>query len=95
MQARQFVEAVYVAVYRAAIDGVGRLLIRPPGRHPRRALTELSDWYNGLDEYERGRVQEVIRLSVDQAVFGMLAALDGSRSLGPDASRACESTAWI
>jgi len=44
----------------------------------------LSAWYNDLDEHGQNRVKDVIRLAVDQAVFGMLAALDGARSLGQD-----------
>jgi hypothetical protein len=91
MRARDFIEAVYAGVYRTAIDGVIRLLVQPPGRRPRRHITDLSAWYNGLAEHDQDRVQEVVRLSVDQAVFGMLAALDGSRSLGQDAEMSLRS----
>lgn len=84
MHSREFVDAVYAAVYRTAIEGVLRLLKQPPGRCPRQELVDLSTWYNGLDEQDQGRVSEVVRLAVDQAVFGMLAALDGARSLGGD-----------
>jgi hypothetical protein len=77
-----FVEAVYVAVYRTAIDGVIRLLVQPSGRRPRREIADLSAWYGDLSEQDRDVVGMVVRLAVDQAVFGMLAALDGSRSLG-------------
>jgi hypothetical protein len=82
MGAERFVDAVYIAVYRGAIDGVIRLLAEPPGRSPRQDLVDLSSWFNGLDEDGRDRVREVIRYSVDDAVFGMLAALDGVRALG-------------
>lgn len=82
MRPGEFIDAVYATVYRAAIDGVMRLLAHPPGRRPRADLQELSLWFNALDETGREHVQNVARLSVDQAVFGMLSALDGSRSLG-------------
>jgi hypothetical protein len=82
MQASEFVDAVYLAVYRTTIDGVTRLLAQPPGRRPRRDIAQLSAWYNNLSERDRDRVQDAVRLAVDQAVFGMLAALDGARSLG-------------
>lgn len=59
-----------------------RLLAQPSGRRPRRDIADLSAWYNELDERDQDGVREVVRLAVDQAVFGMLAALDGSRSLG-------------
>ena len=85
MEPREFVDAVYAAVYRTAINGVVRLLVQPPGRRPRQDIADLSAWYNELSERDRDGVQEVVRLAVDQAVFGMLAALDGSRSLGTDA----------
>jgi hypothetical protein len=78
----EFIDAVYVAVYRTAIDGVLRLLAQPPGRRPRPDLAELSTWFNDLNETDRHRVEGAVRLAVDQAVFGMLAGLDGSRSLG-------------
>jgi hypothetical protein len=82
MEQEEFIGAVCFAVYKATIDGVVSLLVQPPGRNPRPVLAELSTWYNGLENYERNHVKDVVRLSVDQAVFGMLAALDGSRSLG-------------
>lgn len=91
MPPREFIDVVYTAVYRTAIDGVVRLLAQPPGRRPRSDIVELSAWYNGLSDHERDRVQEVVRLSVDQAVFGMLATLDGSRSLGGDAEMSLQS----
>ena len=84
MGARSFIDSVYTAVYRTAIDGVLRHLAHPPGRRPRQDLVDLSSWFNGLDEDGQDRVREVVRLSVDQAVFGMLAGLDGSRNLNLD-----------
>jgi hypothetical protein len=84
MGAERFVDAVYVAVYRTAIHGVLENLAEPPGRRPRQDLVDLSSWFNGLDEDGRDRVREVVRYSVDGAVFGMLAALDGVRALGLD-----------
>jgi hypothetical protein len=84
MGARTFIDAVYTAVYRTTIEGVLRLLAQPPGRRPRQDLVDLSSWFKGLDEDGRDRIAEVVRLSVDHAVFGMLAGLDGSRHLGLD-----------
>ena len=84
MRAEDFISAVYTAVYKTTIDGIIGILARPPGRRPRPMLSELSNWHNGLDESERNYVKEIVRLSVDHAVFGMLAALDGARTLGQD-----------
>lgn len=82
MRPHEFVDAVYATVYRTAINGVIRLLVQAPGRRPRRDIADLSAWYNELSEGDRDGVREVVRLAVDQAVFGMLAALDGVHSLG-------------
>jgi hypothetical protein len=85
MRPRDFVDAVHAAVYRTAIDGVIRLLTQPPGRRPRQDIADLGAWFNELSERDQHRVREVVRLAVDQAVFGMLAVLDGSRSIGAGA----------
>jgi len=84
MDKNQFVDAIVAAVYRVSIAGVTRLLRQPPGRRPREDLVALSEWYNQLPAQDRSRVHDVIRLSVDQSVFGFLSALDGVRTLGED-----------
>jgi hypothetical protein len=84
MDARNFVDGVHKAVYRTTIDGIIRLLRTPPGRNPRPDLVSLSAWFNGLDDHSAEQVREVIRLSVDQSVFGILAVLDGVRAVGND-----------
>jgi len=81
MDSRSFVDGVYAAVYRTTIDGVTKLLRTPPGRTPRPDLVSLSAWFNALDEHSADQVREVIRLSVDQSVFGLLAVLDGARAV--------------
>jgi hypothetical protein len=82
MNPHEFVEAVYAAVYRTAIDGVLRILAHPPGRRPRQDVADLSAWFNRLSEEDKDCVRGVVRLAVDQTVFGMLAVLDGVRSVG-------------
>jgi hypothetical protein len=84
MDSRSFVDGVHTAVYRTTIDGVTRLLRTPPGRSPRPDLIFLSAWFNALDEHSAEQVREVIRLSVDQSVFGLLAVLDGVRAVDTD-----------
>lgn len=82
MDKDDFIDAVYLAVYRTTVDAVMQLLSDPPGRRPRPDVAALSAWYNSSDESTQGGVREAVRLSVEQAVFGMLAALDGARALG-------------
>lgn len=82
MQTDEFIEAVYLAVYKTTIDGALRLLATPPGRRPHADLVDLSAWYNSLDERGREKVAGIVRLTADHAVFGMLSSIDGARSLG-------------
>jgi hypothetical protein len=77
----EFIDNLRLAVYRTAIDGTSRLIENPPGRSPRSDLVELSEWFHSLSPEGRDRLFEVIRLSVDQAVFGFLAVLDGARAI--------------
>ena len=81
MDGRDFVAGVYGAVFTTAVRGVRRLLEYPPGRSPAPDLASLSDWYGGLNDEDAECVRSVIRLSVDQAVFGFLAVLDGVRAI--------------
>jgi hypothetical protein len=79
VNADEFVEALHLVVYEAAIEDVLSVLADPPGRRPRPELTELSAWVNDLSGEDRERLGGVIRLAVDHAVFGMMAVLDGVR----------------
>lgn len=56
-----------------------RVLSNPPGRRPRPQLTELSAWVNQLGGTDRDRLEGVVRLAIDHAVFGVMAVLDGVR----------------
>jgi hypothetical protein len=82
LDADEFIDAIYLAVYQTTIDGVERLLTTPPGRKPRADLVRLSAWFNGMGDRDRSEVMEVVRLTSDQAVYGMLSSTDGARSLG-------------
>jgi hypothetical protein len=82
MHPDEFIEPVYLAVYKTTIDGVLRLLAKPPGREPYEDLADLAAWYNSLDDRGREKVAGIVRVTTDQAVFGMLASIDGVRSLG-------------
>lgn len=77
MNADDFVHAVHATVYQEAINAVLRLLTDPPGSGPRPHLVELSSWFNRLSDDDREQIKGVVRLAVDQAVFNMMAVLDG------------------
>lgn len=81
MRREEFIERVRRGVYDSSIDGIISLLVKPPGRKPSRVLTELSDWYNQLSHVDKVRVRTTIQLAVRDTVFGMLAVLDGDRTV--------------
>lgn len=79
MNGSDFVEAVYQVAYKSTIADVTEIVKSPPGRRPRPALVALSAWHGSLDDEDLTHVQRLIRLSVDHAVFGVLALIDGVR----------------
>jgi hypothetical protein len=79
MNADDFIAGVRVAVYHAASSGLLKQLAKPSGRKPRPDLVELSGWFNELTPQDKDRVAQVAEQAVDQAVFGMMAVLDGVR----------------
>jgi hypothetical protein len=86
MSADDFVAGIRMAVYRAAVDGVLRQLTKPVGRKPRADLAELSAWFNQLGTHDKDRVAAVAERAAYQAVFGMMAVLDGVRTIDDDYS---------
>ena len=81
MNSEQFVEAVNTAVCHPAIKGVLATITSPPGRRPRRDLAELSSWYNGLSDGDKNQVRVLVRTAVHQAIFDMMAVLDGAKAI--------------
>ncbi len=81
MNAEEFVEGIHSAVYQSAIEDVLTTMAHPPGRRPRPHLVKLSEWFGGLVGEDRERVKGVIRLAADHAVFGVMAVLDGVRTI--------------
>lgn len=87
MNQEAFVDSVRRCARDAAIDGVLRILERPPGRSPAPELVDASGWYERLAPDDRERVRHVVALTADHVVFGLFAVLDGARpvedSVGP------------
>ena len=61
-----------------------RLAQGPPGRKPPSTVTALSDWFRRLSSEDQTRVAEIIRESVDSALFGVLVVLDGLSGGAPN-----------
>jgi hypothetical protein len=79
MTPEEFVNALREVVLARAVDSTLSAIENPPGRHPRRELVEANVWYQGLSEPDRGRLRAVASMVAHQAVFGVLAVLDGAR----------------
>jgi hypothetical protein len=79
MNASEFVDVVRQSVCDAAVRATISNLERPPGRQPPEDLVRRSNWYRALDEMPREIVKDIVRSSVESAVFGFLSLLDGVR----------------
>lgn len=81
MNPAEFVTAIEAAVAQAAVDDVLSLLNSPPGRRPSESLMKLSEFYKGLSSGEQAMIADVVKLSVDESVFGFLCVLEGVRAI--------------
>ena len=79
MTPEDFVNALREVVLTRAVDSTLSAIENPPGRRPRRELIEANAWYQGLSEQERVQLRQVASMVAHQAVFGVLAVLDGAR----------------
>ena len=59
-------------------------LNKPVGRKPDKKLLEMSQWYHSLGEHDRMSLKRVLTDSIDEAIFGFLCVLDGSRDIELD-----------
>jgi hypothetical protein len=84
MNSDEFVEAIHATVYKSVIRAMLQTLASPPGRRPRRHDVELNSWYNGLSDEDKRQVAGVVREAAGQAIFGMLAVLDGVQTIDDD-----------
>lgn len=81
MEPKQFVEALKSQCRDSAVQGCVENYISPPGRRPAQALVELSQWFNALAVHDREMVVRAMADSADATLFGVLAVLDGSRTI--------------
>jgi hypothetical protein len=78
---KEFVRRIHIAVYERAVSGTKATLEKVPGRRPLPQLLSLSSWFNQLTPTDQQQVEAAIKLAVRNAVFGVLAVLDGDRSI--------------
>lgn len=81
MTRHDFIKRLRQAVYSPGIDGIMSLLAHPPGRQPAATLIEVSHWFNRLPAKDQEHIKWIVQLAVRNTVFGVLAVLDGVRSI--------------
>jgi hypothetical protein len=79
MTPEEFVGALRKVVLQRAAASTISAIEQPPGRRPCRDLVEANEWYLKLSEQDRARLRGVAEMVAHNAVFGVLAVLDGAR----------------
>lgn len=79
MNSEEFVSAIILYVKYAAAEATIDNLNDPPGRLVLADERSRSDWYKSLPEDDMAHVNSIILTSIHEAVFGLLAVLDGAR----------------
>jgi hypothetical protein len=87
MNSEEFVEAIKRYVGDAAVEGTIANLKNAPGKGVPLQERARSDWYNGLRAEDAGHVNRVIVTAVHDALFGLLAVLDGARTIDHEGGR--------
>lgn len=87
MNSEDFVEALKLHVRDAAVEDTIANLKRPPGRRVPAPERGRSDWYNALSAEEADHVNSVIATAVHETLFGLLAVLDGARTIDDEGGR--------
>ena len=72
MDSEHFISVVKRVVSESAVENTVKNLEDPPGRLVPEAERIRSDWFNGLSDNHRDKVESIIRDAVDDAVFGLL-----------------------
>ena len=89
MNSEQFISIIKQVVRECAIEDTIENLEDPPGRKVPEAEQLRSDWFNGLSEDDRSKVESIVTDAVDEALFGFLSVIDGARAIedGEDKGR--------
>lgn len=81
MNSEEFVNALKRYVRDAAIEGTIANLKQPPGRRVSSKERTRSDWYNALPAEGAMQVNSIIATAVHETLFGLLAVIDGARTI--------------
>lgn len=75
----EFVDALRKVVLERAVENTLAIIEKPPGRRPRTELLQANAWFATLSEEDRATLRAVASMVARDAVFGVLAVLDGAR----------------
>lgn len=81
MNSEEFVDAIRHHVEDAAVQDTIAALRQPPGRRVSPTERARSNWYNSLSPDQVEYVNSSIASAVHEALFGLLAVLDGARTI--------------
>lgn len=81
MNKEKFIEAIRIAIIDNSVSSVQTNLIKLAGRKPQERLKAMSNWYHTLNDIDKNVVMEIVKESVETAVFGFLCVLDGVRQI--------------
>lgn len=87
MNSESFVEALKRHVRDAAIEDTIANLKQPPGRRVLPEERARSNWYNALSAEQAEHVNCIIAAAVHETLFGILAVLDGARTIDDEGGR--------
>lgn len=79
MNASEFVKIARLHACGSAVEDTISVLRDPPGRRPSSDLVRESHWFNALDGSGKTMVEDIIRRSAENAIFGLFCILDGVR----------------
>ncbi len=81
MTAEDFVATLKANASEAAVQDVLAILRKPPGKRPAPSAVELAAWFSGLTDTDKNYLERLMRMTAEAAVFGVLAIIDGVRSI--------------
>lgn len=87
MNANEFVDVLSIAVKNSAVEDTISILDSPPGRKPSKELIELSRFYNSQDDKGKECINKIIKLTANDALFGILCVIDGVRAIEDDRNK--------
>jgi len=81
MDSNRFVSIIRKVVRNSAIEDTMGNIENPPGRKVLEHELIRSNWYKALSNVDKATVKSIVEDAVDEAIFGMLSVLDGTRAI--------------